>query len=143
MRGIVLVRYVLDVNLSLKRCTSVCHYRLGDRGMAYTRERLYVRYPFSGAGEILEGSGVGMRGDVTNISYGGCRLLTQTQLPLGASINIKIQTATDQFEAAAKVVHSTPGAAGLMFGDIAAQSLFVLRRWIDAATEEKRSGEGA
>lgn len=106
--------------------------------MAYTRERLYTRYPFSANGEILDESGVGQRGAVTNISYGGCRLLIRRQLPLGASITVKIQTNTDQFEAAAKVVHSTPDAAGLMFGDIAAQSLFVLRKWIDAATEEKR-----
>jgi|GEM_PF-4878580 len=105
--------------------------------MAYTRERIYTRYPFSATGEIVEGSGAGMRSPVTNISYGGCRLLTQTQLPLGASVTLKIHTATEQFEAAAKVVHSTPTDAGLMFGDIAAQSLFVLRRWIDAATADK------
>ena len=108
---------------------------VGD--MAYTRERLYTRYPFSAAGEIVDASGAGMRSAVTNISYGGCRLLTQTQLPLGAAITVRIRTATDQFEAAAKVVHSTPGAVGLMFGDIAAQSLFVLRKWIDTAKEEK------
>ena len=105
--------------------------------MAYTRERLYTRFPFSATGEIVAGPAVGMRSAVTNISYGGCRLLTSTQLPLGAAITVKIQTASEQFEAAAKVVHSTPSDAGLMFGDIAAQSLFVLRRWIDAATEEK------
>jgi hypothetical protein len=75
---------------------------------------------------------------VTNISYGGCRVLTQKQLPLGAAITVKIRTAADQFEAAAKVVHSTPSEAGLIFGDIAAQSLFVLRKWIEAAMEEKR-----
>lgn len=109
--------------------------------MAYTRERMYTRFPFSGDGEIVDGSGAGMRGAVTNISYGGCRLLTQKQLPLNAAITVKIQTPTDQFEAAAKVVHSSPSEAGLMFGDIAAQSLFVLRRWIDAATEEKRKRE--
>ena len=109
--------------------------------MAYTRERLYTRYPFSAAGEILDGSGEGTPSAVTNISYGGCRLLTQRQLRLGAAITVKIQTATDQFEAAAKVVHSTPGDAGVMFGDIAAQSLFVLRKWIDAASEEKRKME--
>jgi len=109
--------------------------------MAYTRERLYTRYPFSAAGEILTGSGAGMRSSVTNISYGGCRLLTQTQLPLGAALTLKIQTATDQFEAAAKVVHSTPSDAGLMFGDIPAPSLFVLRKWIDAATAERRKTE--
>ena len=106
--------------------------------MAYTRERLYTRFPFSAAGEVVDGPSAGMRGAITNISYGGCRLLTSTQLPLGAAITVKIQTASEQFEAAAKVVHSTPSDAGLMFGDIAAQSLFVLRKWIDAATAEKQ-----
>jgi hypothetical protein len=120
----------------LKRESAFWHYGIGD--MAYTRERLYTRYPFSADGEIVDGSGTGIRGAVTNISYGGCRLLTERQLPLGAAITVRIQTATEQFEAAAKVVHSTPTDAGVMFGDIAAQSLFVLRKWIDAASEEKR-----
>lgn len=111
--------------------------------MAYTRERLYTRYPFSATGEIVAGTGAGMRGSITNISYGGCRLLTQQQLPFGAGITVRIQTATEQFEAAAKVVHSTPDAAGLMFGDVAAQSLFVLRKWIDAASAEKRPAESS
>lgn len=110
--------------------------------MAYTRERLYTRYPFSAAGEILDGSGAGMPSAVTNISYGGCRLLTQRQLPLGAAITVKIHAGTEQFEAAANVVHSTPSEAGVMFGDIAARSLFVLGKWIEAASEEKRRLEG-
>ncbi|HYL84508.1 MAG TPA: PilZ domain-containing protein [Candidatus Angelobacter sp.] len=109
--------------------------------MAYTRERLYTRYPFSAVGEVVDDSGTGVGTAVTNISYGGCRLLLQKQLPLGATITVKIRTATEQFEAAAKVVHSTPSDAGLMFGDIAAQSLFVLRKWIEAAGE-KRKTEG-
>lgn len=110
--------------------------------MAYTRERLYTRYPFAAEGEIVDGSGAGTPSAVTNISYGGCRLLTQRQLPLGAAITVKIQKETEQFEAAANVVHSTPSEAGVMFGDIAARSLFVLGKWIEVASEEKRRLEG-
>jgi PilZ domain len=127
-------------HLRLKRDSAFRHHHVGE--MAYTRERLYTRYPFSAAGEVVDGSGAGMPSAVTNISYGGCRLLTQKQLPLGAAITVRIQTVAEQFEATAKVVHSAPGEAGVMFGNIAAQSLFVLRKWIDAASEEKRRMEG-
>ena len=105
--------------------------------MAYSRERLYARYSFSAAAEIDDGSGAGASASVTNISYGGCRLLTQKQLPIGSGITVRIRTATRHFEATAKVVHSTPADAGLMFGRIDPPSLLTLREWVEAATQQK------
>ena len=105
--------------------------------MAYSRERLYARYSFSATAEIVDDSGAGASASVTNISYGGCRLLTQRQLPLGAGVTVRIRTARDRFEATAKVVHSTPGDAGLMFGHVDPPSLLTLREWIEAAAQEK------
>lgn len=83
----------------------------------------------------MDGSGAKTPTKVTNISYGGCRLLIQTPkpLPIAAAVSVKIQTGTDQFEATAKVVHSTTTDMGLMFGDIAPKSLFVLQKWINQA----------
>jgi hypothetical protein len=96
--------------------------------MEANRTRLYTRYDFSAAAEIIS-SGAEMRSRVTNISFGGCRLLTNGKLPIGAQVTVKIHTPTDHFEATAQVVHSTPSDAGVMFGNIAPQSLLVLRKW--------------
>jgi hypothetical protein len=75
--------------------------------MADSRARLYTRYSFSAAAEIVDGSGARLRTRVTNISYGGCRLLTQGQLRFGTAVTVKIYTPTDNFEAPAKVAHAT------------------------------------
>ena len=74
-----------------------------------------------------------MRSRVTNISFGGCRLLTNGRLPFGAEIIVRIHTSTDHFEASATVVQSTASDAGVMFGKFTPQSLFALRKWISEA----------
>lgn len=99
----------------------------------YTRQRAYTRYAFSATAEILDSAGAAFPGKVTNISYGGCRLLTGRRLPIGASVTLKIQAQTEAFEATAQVMHSTEDDMGVMFGNIPTRSLFVLDRWIGAA----------
>jgi len=105
--------------------------------MEYSRERLYTRFSFFALAEVLDATGAVMRTRVTNVSYGGCRLLAQGQFPVGAAVTVRIQTPTDHFEATAKVVHSTANDVGLLFGNIPTPSLFVLRKWIRAAMQEK------
>ena len=95
--------------------------------------RLYERYNFAATAEIIDGSGAHFPSQATNISFGGCRLVTNGRLPIGASVTIKIRTAPDDFEAPAQVVHSTASDAGVMFGKFTAQSLFVLEKWINEA----------
>ena len=106
--------------------------------MAYTRERAYQRYSFSAPAEITVGSGAPAHAEVTNISYGGCRVLTGVRLPVASPVFLKVQSQTDTFEARAKVMHCTGNDMGLMFGDISPQSLFVLQRWIAAAKDQQR-----
>lgn len=105
--------------------------------MEYSRERLYARYPFAAPAEVLDAAGAMMRTRVTDLSYGGCRLLAQGRFPVGAAVTVTIRTPTDHFETTAKVVHSTVNDVGLMFGNIPTPSLLVLRKWILAATQEK------
>lgn len=96
------------------------------------KNRLYTRYPFTAEAEI-NSSGAVMPARVTNISFGGCRLLTNGRVPVGDALTIKIHTPTDSFEATTKVVHSTENEAGVIFDQVSPQSLFVLQKWIRAA----------
>jgi hypothetical protein len=104
-----------------------------DRPYAPRREsRLYTRYAFDAHAEIIT-SEAELPSRVTNISFGGCRLLTNALLPSGATIAIKIRTPTDSFAATAKVIHSTANDVGVMFDQISPESLLVLQKLIDAA----------
>ncbi|PYU09384.1 MAG: hypothetical protein DMG37_23490 [Acidobacteria bacterium] len=109
--------------------------------MEYSRERLYTRFSFSALAEVLNDTGAVTRTRVTNVSYGGCRLLAQGQFPMGAKVTVTIQTPTDHFEATATVVYSTANVVGLMFGNIPKQSLLVLQKWIRAAMQEQEKPE--
>jgi PilZ domain-containing protein len=76
-------------------------------------KRLYTRYPFEAHAEIIA-SDVELPLRVTNISFGGCRLLTNGLIPEGSTITIRIRTQTDSFMATAKVMHSTEDDVGVM-----------------------------
>jgi hypothetical protein len=97
-----------------------------------SRKRLYTRYIFTADAEIGI-SGVATSAKVMNISFGGCRLLINGYLEVGAAITIKIRTLSDSFEATAKVVHVAEHEAGVMFDKFTPLSLFVLQKWINAA----------
>jgi hypothetical protein len=103
------------------------------RPYATPREnRLYTRYAFEAHAEIIT-SDAELPSRVTNISFGGCRLLTNGLLPTGATITIKIRTPTDSFAATAKVMHSTANDVGVMFDKIGPEFLSVLQKWINVA----------
>jgi c-di-GMP-binding flagellar brake protein YcgR len=101
-------------------------------------QRLYTRYPFSAAAEIVDSSGAKMRVRVTNISFGGCRLVDNGGLPVGMRTTMRIQE-PDQFEATATVVHSNASEMGVMFNDIRPASLLILQKWINQTTEKSTS----
>ena len=92
--------------------------------------RLYERYDFSASAMISDASSAETPARVSNISYGGCRLLTNASFPIEAEVTVKIRTADAEFEAPAKVVHSTENAAGVMFVKFTPEALFVLQKWI-------------
>ena len=95
--------------------------------------RLYERYDFSGSAVIIDASGAQMGAHVSNISYGGCRLLTNSRLPIAIQVTVKIRALDAELEAPAKVVHSTDNDAGVMFGKLTTEALFVLQKWIQEA----------
>jgi PilZ domain len=96
-------------------------------------KRLYERYEFVASAVLIDESSADIPARVSNISYGGCRLLLNHKLAIGAEVTVKIHALEEDFEAPAKVVHSSDRDAGLMFGRIAAEALFVLQKWIAEA----------
>lgn len=100
-------------------------------------DRIYTRYNFSAAAQIVAGSGAEMPSRVTNISFGGCRLLANHLLKVGAEVTIKIRTQDQEFEAPATVVRSTGNDVGLMFHNVQPNFLFVLEKWIRVSEPDK------
>ena len=96
-------------------------------------KRLYERYDFSASAVITDPSGIELPARVSNISYGGCRLLTKRKFTIGAEVIVKIQALEEEFEAPAKVVHSGDTDMGVMFGKLTSDALFVLQKWIAEA----------
>ena len=96
-------------------------------------DRLYTRYAFSAAATVVGSSLAATPAQVTNISFGGCRLGANGQLPAGIAITLKIYTSSEYFEAAATVVHSTANGMSVRFDKISPESMLVLVKWIDAA----------
>jgi hypothetical protein len=103
-----------------------------DNKRLYAPPRFCTRYAFDAQAEIIT-SDAEWPSSVTNISFGGCRLLTTAHLPAGATVTIKIRTPTDSFTATAIVIHSTANDVGVMFDKITPESLSVLMTWINAA----------
>ena len=102
-------------------------------------QRLYTRYSFSAPATITHTPGVEIPAEVTNISVGGCRLLSGVQIAVGMRVIIKIQKGSDYFEAPAKVVHCTEGGIGVMFHNENPQSFLVLTKWVHEAMECAKS----
>ena len=70
---------------------------------------------------------------VSNVSFGGCRLVANGRLRIGAEVTAKIHWSGDYFEAPAVVIHSTATDTGVMFHNISPASFNVLHRWISTA----------
>ena len=102
--------------------------------------RLCTRYAFAAAATIIDSGGLETPAQVTNISVGGCRLSTNARVSVGASVVIKIQVATDCFEARANVVHRAEDSVGVMFHNESPESLLVLNKWIQQTSEPLRCG---
>ena len=97
------------------------------------QDRLYTRYAFSAVATIIGNSLAAMPAHVTNISFGGCRLGANSQIPAGIAITLKIYTSSEYFEATATVLHSTVNGVSVRFDKISPESMLVLVKWIDAA----------
>ena len=98
-------------------------------------KRLYTRYAFSASATITDSSGLETSAQVTNISVGGCRLVTGAWLSIGTRVTVKIRRETDYFEAPGNVVHCAEDGVGVMFHNESAKSLLVLTKWVKKAKE--------
>jgi PilZ domain len=98
----------------------------------FRENRFYTRYHFKADAKVSV-SDAAISAQVMNISFGGCRLLINSHLNVGAAITLKIHTPAEFFESTAKVVHSVEKEAGVMFDKVGPESLLVLEKWIGAA----------
>jgi len=101
--------------------------------------RTTLRVPFVAHAEITEaGAGVSIGARVSDISSDGCYVDLRSALPLGTSVQIKIRTATEIFEAFAVVGYTHPHLGmGLIFSEIDSESQAVLQKWIALAAGQQ------
>jgi hypothetical protein len=97
--------------------------------------RTTLRVPFVAHAEITEaGANVSIGARVSDISRDGCYIDLRSALPLGTSVQIRIKTATEIFEAFAVVGYTHPHLGmGLIFSEIRSESQAVLQKWIAVA----------
>ena len=105
-------------------------------------KRLYNRYRFSASGTITDNSGLEIPGQVTNISVGGCRLVTSARFSIGERVTVRIRRDKDYFEAPANVAHCAEDAVGVMFHNETTQSLLVLTKWVEEAKFLEQMNQG-
>jgi hypothetical protein len=99
--------------------------------------------PFVAYAEITEvGAGVSIGARISDISRNGCYVDLRSALPEGTSVQIKIKTATESFEASAVVgyTHLHLG-MGLVFSEVNSESQALLQKWI-AFAERQTTLEG-
>jgi hypothetical protein len=101
--------------------------------------RTTIRVPFVAHAEITEaGANVSIVARVSDISKDGCYVDLRSALPQGTSVQIRIRTATEIFEASSVVGYTHPHLGmGLIFSEINSDSQAVLQKWIALATQRK------
>jgi hypothetical protein len=101
--------------------------------------RQTLRVPFVAYAEVTEeGANVSIGARVSDISRDGCYIDLRSALPQGTSVQIKIKTAAEFFEASAVVgyTHIHLG-MGLIFSEVNSESQAVLQKWIAFAERGK------
>ena len=89
------------------------------------------RYPFNASIEMREGSSEDKRtAQVTGLSLNGCFVSTESPYREGASLTVKVFTATEFYEGQATVIYNQESQGmGLMFTETRPYYLMVLRKW--------------
>jgi hypothetical protein len=105
----------------------------------HNERRTTLRVPFVAYAEITEtGTDVSVGARVSDISKDGCYVDLRAALPQGTSVQIKINTATEFFEASAIAVYTHPHLGmGLVFSEVNPESQAVLQKWIAFAERGK------
>ena len=93
------------------------------------------RYPFEASIEMREGSSPDMRtARVTGLSLNGCYVSTESPYPEGASLTVKVFTATEFYESQTTIIYIQEELSiKLMFTNTQPYYLMVLRKWLLSA----------
>lgn len=95
------------------------------------------RYSLVLAAEITEhSSGALLRGRTSDVSRTGCYVDMLNPIPAGSAINVKLMHENEVFEAAGKIVYSSPGMGmGIAFEmPLPAAQSALLCRWLAEVT---------
>jgi len=108
-----------------------------DAAPSHAERRAEPRYKFTAAAELIANTSKDRsQGRVNVISQQGCYVETNSCLPLGTDLAIRITREGKSFEAQAKVVfNQTSKGMGLLFGTIEPTQLPILEAWIGASRE--------
>jgi hypothetical protein len=94
------------------------------------------RYPFVAQAEVREvkTGGEALKGRVSELSLNGCFVNIQNPLEKGTSVDVKINTETEFFEARGTIVYSNPESGmGIMFLETKPYYVSVLKKWLLSA----------
>jgi hypothetical protein len=100
--------------------------------------RTALRVPFVAHAEITEaGASIGLSVRVSDISKDGCYVDLRSPLPTGATVRIRIRTATGMCEADAVVAFTHPHLGmGLVFNNMGPRSRAELQKWLASPERE-------
>jgi hypothetical protein len=98
-------------------------------------KRRTPRYAFIADAEVIEtASGAKLKARVSEFGLTGCYLDMTHPLAVGTALSVKIFSASDFFEAPAKVVYAHPNLGmGVEFHDLKPFFQNVLKKWVLAA----------
>jgi hypothetical protein len=101
--------------------------------------RKAIRYPFTGAAEVMDvSSQTRVAGRTSDLGLGGCYVDTITPLSVGTLVRVRIKREQNTFEAAATVVYAHVSMGmGLAFTEIKPEYQAVLRAWVAELSGEQ------
>src|SRR5260370_34757488 len=99
--------------------------------------RTHPRYAFTAVAEVVAAaSGARSKTCVRDLSQQGCYLDTDSPLPLGIAVDVRITKGAKSLEAQARVVYNQPGKGmGLMFTAVEPEHRETLDSWIAESRE--------
>lgn len=103
----------------------------------FSERRTNLRHKVTAVVEIVESeSGQGAKAPLGNLGRAGCYVKATNPSPVGTLVNVHIASATQSFQAHARVVYNIPGKGmGLLFTALDADELRILDSWLEAAVE--------
>src|SRR5690242_7771050 len=102
------------------------------------------RYSFFADAEITLNDGTSIRGQVSELSAGGCSIDMLESVPIGTELHLLISDGISSCELPGKVIYANNGGGfgvfgiGVVFGERAVDQYCVIDRWLREVAERRR-----